>query len=93
MAIRISVLEQVLQLLSFPDVVRYLGLMDIFFTGVVVYMLIYLMFPFEKLEARRAHPRWHEYEVSLVVLKLVLIYITDIRFQWISGCCTKLSRC
>ena len=53
-----SVLEQVLQLLSFPHVVRYLGPMDIFLTSVVVYLLIYLiMFPFEKLEARRTLPR------------------------------------
>lgn len=44
-------LKQVIQLLSFPLVVRYLCPMDIFFTSVVVYLFIYLMFPIR--EARR----------------------------------------
>ena len=38
-------------------VVRYLDPVDIFLHGVVVYMIMYLIFPFEKLGTRHALPR------------------------------------
>ena len=76
-------LNGVIQLVFFPRVVGRLGPGRVVLTSVAMYVIIYLMFPFENLAARLTlgGGGTHAAVWPLVVLQLVAICITDMGFS------------